>query len=182
MNSVTILIQLLLIPTVDRDADGLLDLAEQKLLEQFRPSFLLSSGECDLLPAEFAPGESHPRPIARNGTLYGQATPRPGDRIELRYFHLWARDCGRIAHDLDAERVSALLDQDPSGEWTASAWYASAHEGTACDVSSLARAPDPAPSGAVRVSTSRAASTLRFSTAAAAPGDAVATFATGLPQ
>lgn len=126
----------------DLDSDGLDDAFEQRLLNSFAPRFLLSAGECDGLPAEFALGEAHPRVIARNGTIYGQASPRPDGGIELRYFHLWARDCGRIAHDLDAEHVSALLYPEPGGDWRAAGWYAAAHEGTPCDVSSLARAAD----------------------------------------
>lgn len=124
----------------DLDQDGLDDVVEQRLLETFAPRFLLSSGECDGLPARFAPDEAQPRVIARDGTIYGQASPRSGGRIELRFFHLWARDCGRISHELDAEHVSALVAREAHGEWRAIAWYAAAHEGTACDVSSLARA------------------------------------------
>jgi hypothetical protein len=124
----------------DLDHDGLDDVVEQRLLETFAPRFLLSTGECDALPARFAPDEAHPRVIARDGTVYGQASPRSGGRIELRFFHLWARDCGRVSHELDVEHVSGLLAHDPGGEWRAIAWYAAAHEGTACDVSSLARA------------------------------------------
>jgi hypothetical protein len=136
------LLAALTLGAADLDNDGLDDAVEQRLLESFAPAFLLSRGECDGLPAEFAPGDPHPRPLARNGTIHAQASPRSDGGIELRYFHLWARDCGRIAHELDAERVSALLYRDGAGDWKAAAWYASAHEGTACDVSSLARAAD----------------------------------------
>ena len=125
----------------DGDGDGLDDRVEQQLLEQFVPTFLLSSSECDGLPAELVPGEPHPKVAARNGTIYGQAFPA-GARIELRFFHLWGRDCGRAGHALDAEHVSALLERNKRGEWAAVAWYAAAHEGTACDVGSLARAAD----------------------------------------
>lgn len=128
------------VAAADLDHDGLDDAFEQRLLEAFAPRFLVSAGECDGLPARFAPDEAHPRVLARDGTIYGQASPTSGGRIELRFFHLWARDCGRMSHELDAEHVSALLDRDPGGEWRAIAWYAAAHEGTACDVSSLARA------------------------------------------
>jgi hypothetical protein len=127
----------------DLDRDGLADATEQQLLERFAPRLVLSKSECDGRPARFAAGEPEPRPVASDGTLYGQATPRRiagRDYIELHYFHLWARDCGRNAHPLDVEHVSALLAASGEGRWEAVAWYAAAHEKTACDVSRIATA------------------------------------------
>jgi hypothetical protein len=132
----------------DRDRDGLSDQLEQALLDRFAPTLLLARGECDVAPASFQPFASQPRVRAKDGTLYGQAFPLPpaGGRaqIELHYFHLWARDCGRLGHDLDAEHVSAIVaapsrDSGPR-DWVADAWYAAAHEGSACDASSGALA------------------------------------------
>lgn len=127
----------------DRDADGLDDEFEQRLLERFLPSLVLSATDCDGLPAEMTPGLREPVVAARNGTLYGQVT-RNQDRIEVRYFHLWGRDCGRISHPLDAEHVSGLLAADrpdaPAEEWKAMAWYAGAHEDTMCELSTAAKA------------------------------------------
>lgn len=131
----------------DLDRDGLPDTFEQALLDRFRPTLVLSAGECDLLPAAFEPGTRHPRLADRDGTLYGQVTPRErradGRReVELKYFHLWVRDCGRPSHALDAEHVSALVagsDSQPDG-WEAIYWYAAAHQGTICDASSGAQA------------------------------------------
>jgi hypothetical protein len=132
----------------DLDHDGLSDLLEQALLERFTPTLLISRHECAGLPAAFQPGSSDPRAIARDATLYGQAFPvvtedgRP--RIELHFFHLWDRDCGRAGHDLDAEHVSAIVSAPhadaPAREWIADAWYAAAHEGSVCDASSGAAA------------------------------------------
>jgi hypothetical protein len=128
----------------DRDRDGLADHMEQALLDRFAPTLLLARGECDVAPASFAPFAAQPRVVARDGTLYGQAFPiaAAGGRaqIELHYFHLWSRDCGRLGHDLDAEHVSAILSavqsDSAADEWIADAWYAAAHEGSACDASS----------------------------------------------
>src|SRR5436190_1600529 len=86
-----------------------------------------------------------PPAVARNGTIYGQVFPRQGlampDRfIEIHYFHLWTRDCGRAGHPLDVEHVSVLVHADredsPATDWNATYWDAGAHENTVCDVSS----------------------------------------------
>jgi hypothetical protein len=131
----------------DGDKDGLDDAWEQRMLERFAPRLILSQGECDAAPAEFAPGERDPRALARNGTLYGQVTPWRGEEgawVEIRYFHLWANDCGRLAHPLDVERVSVLARAEQSGappeQWLGVYWFAAAHEGTVCDGSHGARA------------------------------------------
>ena len=132
----------------DDDRDGLPDALEQALLERFLPTFVLSADECDGLPAAMIPGISEPRVAARNGTIYGYATPRSsgteGVDVEIKYFHLWARDCGRPSHALDAEHLSALIHAPatdaPIGAWRAEDRYAAAHEGTLCDASSGARA------------------------------------------
>jgi hypothetical protein len=62
--------------------------------------------------------------------------------IELHYYMLWRKDCGRLGHDLDTEHVSVLLrgeSEDAEG-WRAVYWYAAAHEDTVCDASQLTRA------------------------------------------
>jgi hypothetical protein len=132
----------------DHDRDGVPDRLEQALLEKFAPTLLLARGECDGLPASFTPFSVTPQVRAKDATLYGQAfrVARPGGgvAIELHFFHLWANDCGRVGHDLDAEHVSAIvsasrLDVAP-GAWIAEAWYAAAHEDTVCDASSGAHA------------------------------------------
>ncbi len=132
----------------DLDRDGVPDRLEQDLLERFAPTLLLSKAECDGLPASFAGASRSPRVLARDATMYGQAFRLPGGGaralVELHFFHLWARDCGRLGHDLDVEHVSAIvsapvLDAPPTA-WLAEAWYAAAHEGSACDASSVARA------------------------------------------
>lgn len=86
--------------------------------------------------------------MAKDGTLYGQAfridDSEGRSRIELHFFHLWSRDCGRLGHDLDAEHVSAIVSAShadaPPVMWIADSWYAAAHEGSACDASSGAQA------------------------------------------
>ena len=132
----------------DLDRDNLSDRLEQSLLERFKPTLLLSRGECDGAPASFLPFASEPRVLAKDGTLYGQAFPIPSDagraRIELHFYHLWSRDCGRLGHDLDAEHLSAIVSAPRPGaadrDWIADVWYAAAHEGSACDASSGALA------------------------------------------
>lgn len=132
----------------DLDRDGLPDDFEQALLERFSPTLLLAAGECDGVPASFTPFSIEPRVRARDATLYGQVFPlRPDDgrlEIELHFFHLWAKDCGRLGHDLDAEHVSAIVSAPrpdaPAAQWRATSWYAAAHEGSACDASSAAPA------------------------------------------
>jgi hypothetical protein len=124
----------------DLDRDGLDDAFEQVLLQRFLPVFYVSAGECDGLPASFVRGTEHPVVAARNGTIHGRAFPAFEGAVELHYFHLWARDCGRGGHDLDAEHVSALIEPQADGTWAARLWYAAAHEDTICDQSSGARA------------------------------------------
>ena len=132
----------------DNDRDGIADEHEQALLENFRPTFLFSVNDCDSLPAEFLSGSEKPRAIGRNGTIYGQVFPRrtspeEGALIEIHYYHLWARDCGRTGHPLDAEYVAVLVsgeDSQPVPAWRAVYWYAAAHEDTVCDRSSAAKA------------------------------------------
>ncbi len=132
----------------DLDRDGLPDQFEQSLLERFAPTLLLARGECDGVPASFVPYRSDPFVRAKDGTLYGQVftvAPAGGrSRIELHFYHLWSRDCGRLGHALDAEHVSAIVSaarpDAPPSMWIAEAWYAAAHQGSACDASSGAPA------------------------------------------
>ncbi|MGH9721555.1 MAG: hypothetical protein ACRD8O_15200 [Bryobacteraceae bacterium] len=127
----------------DGDGDKLTDNFEQELLLKFAPAFFVSQPDCDGLPAEFLAGSHQPRVVAKNGTLYGQVFPR-GEMIEIHYYHLWNRDCGRMGHALDVEHVSVLLRADsmsaPAAAWKALYWYSGAHEGTACELSSAAKA------------------------------------------
>lgn len=130
----------------DHDRDGLDDRLEQEILERFAPRFELSANECGGLPAEFVPGKREPVIRQENGAVYGQVTPRAGGRrLEVHYYHLWSRDCGKLAHALDAEHVSALLetaggDRRKAKSWHARYWYAAAHEDTLCDASRGIRA------------------------------------------
>ncbi len=126
----------------DFDGDGIDDAVEQAVLEQFRPGLLISAGECDGLPAEFVAGANAPIVAARNGTLYARVSPftaRPGHWLELHYYHLWGRDCGKRSHDLDAEQTAVLLER-VHGEWIARYWWAAAHEDTVCERSNAAKA------------------------------------------
>jgi hypothetical protein len=132
----------------DLDRDDLPDHFEQTLLDRFAPTLLLARGECDTAPASFMPFRSDPFVHAKDGTIYGQVFAIPSSdgrqRIELHFFHLWERDCGRLGHELDAEHVSAIVSAPrrnaPASSWVADAWYAAAHEGSACDASSGAQA------------------------------------------
>lgn len=134
--------------TTDSDHDGLSDAFEAALLQQFAPTLMVSTNDCSVLPARFTPGLAVPSPEADDGTLYGQATPRRvhgHNAIELHFYHLWRKDCGRLGHTLDTEHVATLLlhegkhHEDP-GEWKAAFWYAAAHEDTVCDASQVTRA------------------------------------------
>jgi hypothetical protein len=128
----------------DRDRDGIDDDLEESLLVRFTPVFMIDADDCDVLPAEFIQDAKGLRPIARNGTIYGQVFPRDlpsisGALVEIHYYHLWSRDCGRAGHRLDAEHVSVLIRaeemDDPASAWKALYWYAAAHEETLCDAS-----------------------------------------------
>ncbi len=129
----------------DSDGDGLNDALEQKLLEQFQPTFLIGTHDCSDQPAEFQRSVAKPTVVSSNGTIYGQAFPAKdgSGEVEVHYYHLWRTDCGRHGHPLDAEHVSALLQpksgDSQSADWTARYWYAAAHEDTVCDVSQIAR-------------------------------------------
>ena len=96
---------------LDSDHDGLADRQEMSLLAQFEPRFLISRDDCSSQPAEFTAFAEKPIVVADNGTIYGQAFPRPGhaEQVELHYYDLWRRDCGKRGHELDAEHVSAVL-------------------------------------------------------------------------
>lgn len=130
-------------PDQDSDADGLSDALEQALLQRFQPDLLFAQNDCATAPTAFLPDTSQPTPVPHTeGTLYGQVTPRAPSVIEVRYFHLWARDCGQYGHPLDAERVSVLLSSAtgasaPADDWKALYWFAAAHEGTVCDSSRI---------------------------------------------
>jgi hypothetical protein len=82
--------------SLDSDHDGLADTQETLLLAQFEPHFLTSRSDCSSLPAQFTAFAETPFVVADNGTIYGQAFPRPGhqEQVELHYYDLWRRDCG----------------------------------------------------------------------------------------
>lgn len=132
----------------DTDRDGLDDAFEQALLERFRPTFMLSAAECDVMPSEFLAGARDPVEPIRNGTIYGRVFRSGGDgnAIEIHYYHLWARDCGFGQHPLDVEHVAVLVEApgpiSPAGEYKAKYWFASGHQGTVCDAANGARASD----------------------------------------
>jgi hypothetical protein len=124
---------------VDSDHDSLSDEFEQTLLAKFRPTFMTSASDCAVRPARFKAAEADPTPVAADGTIYGQVFPISPDRVEVHYYTLWDKDCGRISHPLDAEHVAALVSIE-GGEAKALYWYAGAHERTAGDISSGTRA------------------------------------------
>jgi hypothetical protein len=136
-------------PLEDLDGDGVPDGLEDGLLARFAPAWMISSQECDELPAEFLIQSVDPKVVARNGTIYGQVfrSPHkagPGIFLEVHYYHLWARDCGAAGHDLDVEHVAALVSADGwharPEQWNASDWYAAAHDETLCSANHGARA------------------------------------------
>lgn len=124
----------------DTDRDGISDEQEQVLLERFRPTFMISATDCAVRPARFKAGKANPEAVAQDGTIYGQVFPiANSDRVEVHYYILWDRDCGRIKHPLDVEHVSVLVSSEAGSPSRALYWYAGAHENTACDISSGAR-------------------------------------------
>ncbi len=156
----------------DLDQDGLEDSFEQGILVRFLPEFRVSAMECAGLPAEFLPDSPEPQAVALNGTIYGQVFPVSpsgisGSLLEVHYYHLWSRDCGRFGHDLDTEHVSVLVHSDSpkgrAGRWKALYWYAAAHEGTLCDASNGAKAnaiPGQDPAVTIWISSGKHASFL----------------------
>jgi hypothetical protein len=134
---------------VDFDHDGLSDAREQALLERFVPRFQVSRTDCAVKPALFEEGVAKPTVMERDGTIYGQVTPRKSATgedaiVEVHYYDLWSADCGRIGHPLDAEHVSVLLRartmDSPADDWRAVYWFAAAHEATVCDASQVGAA------------------------------------------
>jgi hypothetical protein len=135
--------------SIDSDRDGLSDDLEQSLLLQFKPVFMVSQGDCSDVPAEFTPENRNPMVQAEDATIYGQVFPEKSDgttgpKVEIHYYHLWKKDCGRMGHVLDTEHVSVLLRASGplsiSTKWKAAYWYAAAHEDTVCDASQISRA------------------------------------------
>jgi hypothetical protein len=135
----------------DLDRDGVPDHLESELASRFVPVFRVSGSECDALPAEFRADHPHPAVAERRGAISIQVFPWAaalGEAVslEIHYYHLWARDCGRAGHPLDAEHVSVVVSapalDSPVDKWKAVYWYGAAHEDTACDVSNAARAED----------------------------------------
>lgn len=143
---------------IDGDRDGISDALEQALLDRFAPTFFVSASECDTLPASFKANAADPLVSAREGRIYGQASPSAlkalPAAVELHYYHLWSRDCGRMGHKLDAEHVSVLVTapapDSAASAWKAEYWYAAAHEDTVCEASrwTTAAALNAAESGA----------------------------------
>lgn len=123
----------------DSDHDGLSDQLEQQLLEQFRPTLMVSAKDCASKPARFEEDTADPKVASKDGTLYGQASARSQNLVELHYYTLWDRDCGRVSHPLDAEHASVLVSIEGT-QPRALYWYAGAHEKTVCDISSGAHA------------------------------------------
>src|ERR1700710_1231201 len=83
---------------VDSDHDGLSDAREQALLERFVPRFQVSGSDCAVKPALFEEGVLKPTVMERDGTIYGQVTPREsvkgGDAVvEIHFYDLWSADC-----------------------------------------------------------------------------------------
>ncbi len=125
----------------DTDRDGIPDAQEQALLEKFRPTFMISASDCAIRPARFEPDQITPQPAAADGSVYGQVFPvHDSQNVEIHYYTLWDRDCGRIQHSLDVEHVAVLVRNDEAHGPEALYWYAGAHENTACEISSGARA------------------------------------------
>jgi hypothetical protein len=125
---------------IDSDRDGISDEQEQMLLERFRPAFMISKNDCAVETSRFEPNHEPPKALAQDGTIYGQVFPVSGNRIEIHYYTLWNRDCGRMEHPLDTEHASVLISMDSNAQPKALYWYAGAHEKTACDISSGGRA------------------------------------------
>jgi hypothetical protein len=135
--------------SIDSDHDGLSDDLEQALLTQFKPIFMVSQGDCSDVPAEFTSESRNPIVQAEDATIYGQVFPKKSDdtaepTVEIHYYHLWKKDCGRMGHALDTEHVSVLIRasgaRSISTKWKATYWYAAAHEDTVCDASQISRA------------------------------------------
>jgi hypothetical protein len=134
---------------IDTDGDGMSDVREQMLLERFVPRFQVSRTDCAVKQALFEQGIVKPTVVERDGTIYGQVTPRAGGKggdaeVEIHFYDLWSMDCGWMGHPLDAEHVSVLVrakTMDSAVEnWSAVYWLAAAHEATVCDASQVAAA------------------------------------------
>lgn len=86
-------------------------------------------------PVAIQPGVAHPKVIPNHPpVIYGQAFPVDAG-IELHYYHLWERDCGRLGHQWDVEHVAVIIHHG-----RARFWFAAAHQGTVCDAGHGARA------------------------------------------
>src|ERR1700735_2073294 len=92
--------------SIDSDHDGLSDELEQTLLTQFKPVFMVSHADCSGVPAEFAPANRNPVVQSEDAVIYGQVFPGKAEgvatepTVEIHYYHLWEKDCGRMGHAL----------------------------------------------------------------------------------
>ena len=116
-------------------------MVEQKLLQTFQPTFIINTSDCAEVPARITPGHSVPKVATTDGIIYGQVFPSVLGKnlVEIHDYTIWSKDCGRMDHPFDVEHVSALVCVGASGSKTRY-WYAGAHAGTVCDISSGARA------------------------------------------
>lgn len=123
------------LPAADLDRDGIDDQAEQRLLNRFRPRFLISPSDCGGFPVAIQPGLVDPVVLPHSPpAIYGQVF-RSGADVEIHYYHLWERDCGRLGHQWDVEHVAVLTRRG-----RARFWFAAAHQGTVCDAGHGGRA------------------------------------------
>ena len=78
---------------LDSDHDGLADRKECRCWRNLEPRFLISRDDCSSQPAQFTAFAEKPMVVAYNGTIYGQAFPRPGhaEQVELHYYDLWRK-------------------------------------------------------------------------------------------
>jgi len=84
---------------------------------------MVDQADCSKVPAESRPGGREPIVLAENATTYGQVFPkRAADTaeslVEVHYYHLWKKDCGRMGHALDTEHVSVVIKASDS-KWKA---------------------------------------------------------------
>ncbi len=114
---------------LDRDHDGLDDRLEASLAASHLPAiheYFAGTAQDECL-------EPRRRPILFRARPRGSQAGIDRAAIAITYVLLYAKDCGALGHDGDAEAFTVFLQLDHPEDWRTVGALAVAHEGTAAE-------------------------------------------------